>query len=75
MYLSVGRNDLVTVGDRLKHRILILDSNLELKKEIPLNEAKHGLRDPMAVLLDWSKGRMFVADNEWKNQRISIFDF
>ena len=74
VYLSVDGNGFVMVADRYNSRVLLLDSDLEFKREI-LSKEKHGLRNPGRILLDESNGRLFVADNEWNNEQILIFQF
>ena len=75
-YLSVDGNacSFVMVADTMNCRVLLLDSDLQFKREI-LSKESHGLRRPTKILLDESNGRLFVADNELNNQRILIFDF
>lgn len=78
IYLAVDRKSgFVMVTDLWNHRVLLLDSNLEFKREI-LTKRKHGIRLPFRISLDDSNGRLFVADNEWESEidgRILIFDF
>ena len=74
-YLSVDGNGFVMVVDELNHRILLLDRDLEFKREILSKDGKHGLRYPARILLDETNGRLFVADNDSNNQRILNFDF
>ena len=71
-YLSVDVNGFVMVVDRRNSRVLLLDPDLEFKREI-LSKEEHGLRDPSRILLDGIKDRLFVADNEWNDGRILIF--
>lgn len=71
-HLTVDEYGFVMVVDRLNKRVLLLDSDLNLKREI-LSKEKHGLRDPWRILLDESSGLLLVADNELNNERILIF--
>lgn len=71
-HLTVDEYGFVMVVDRLNKRVLLLDSDLNLKREI-LSKEKHGLRDPWKIVLDESSGLLLVADNEWNNARIMIF--
>lgn len=73
-YLAVDGNEFVMVVDRFNSRVLLLDSDLEFKKEI-LSKEKHRLQNPTRILLDESNGRVIIADNEWNNQQILIFQF
>ena len=73
VYLSVVGNGFVMVVDRGNCRVLLLDSDLELKREVLLKES-HGLRRPERILLDESNGRLFVADNDANNQRLLVFN-
>lgn len=61
--ISVSGYGFVMVADRWNCRVLMLDSDLEFRKEI-LSKEKHGLRYPLRILLDESNNRLFVADNE-----------
>ena len=74
IYLSVDGNGYVMVVDWGNCRVLLLDSDLKFKREI-LSRDRHGLQWPERILLDESTGRLFVADNDWNNQRILIFEF
>src|SRR5688572_12359296 len=58
VYLSVDGNGFVMVVDEVNRRVLLLDSDLQLKREI-LSRGKHGLRRPQAIVLDESNGRLF----------------
>ena len=69
-YLSVDGDGFFLVADQMKRRVLLLDSNLEIKREI-LSDKKHGLQHPSRFLLDDSNRRMLLADNG----RILIFRF
>ena len=73
--LAVDRNGFVMVVDQLNNRILLLDSDLEFKREIPWRKAKHRLLDPEKILLDESNGRLLVTEGKWSNAQISIFEF
>ena len=75
VHLSVDGNGFVMVVDRDNNRVLLLDSDLEFKREILSKGEKHGLRRPTRIHLDESNGRLFVADNDSSNQGILIFDF
>lgn len=72
-HLFVDGNGFVFVADYENRRVLLLDSDLEFKTEILSNE-RHGLQCPQKILLDESRGRMFVGHNESCNPRILIFD-
>ena len=73
VHLGVDGNGFVMVAARDSRRVLLLDSQLELKREI-LSKEKHELRRPMRILLDEPNGRLFVADSEWGHDgRILIF--
>jgi hypothetical protein len=71
-YLSVDGSGSVLVADYWNSRVLLLDSNLEFKKEILTY--RHGLRYPNRILLDESNSRFFVSDYEKDNSRILILD-
>lgn len=75
-HLGVDRNGFVMVADRRNSRVLLLDSELELKREILAKDDKLGLRFPQRILLDESNGRLFVADNKLNSEgRVLIFKF
>ena len=74
VYLSFDENGFMMVADQGNRRLLLLDSDLEFKKEV-LSEEKHGLRHPRGIVLDESNGRLLVVDNELNNSRILVFDF
>lgn len=71
-YLAIDRNGFVLVADRDNNRILLLDSDLEFKREI-LSKERHGLRYPERIFLDEPNGRLFVVENDWEEGRILIF--
>ena len=73
--LFVDESGFVMVTDQLKSRVLLLDSDLEFKREILSRKEQHELRRPSNILLDELKGRLFLADNEANNGRVLIFDF
>ena len=72
VYLSVDGNGFVMVADPANCRVLLLDSDLQFKREI-LSRGGHGLglQYPNRILLDESTGRLFVADK----RSILIFEF
>lgn len=73
VYLSVDRSGFVMVADNLNNRILLLDSDLNLRREI-ISEEKYGLRNPSSIVFDEPSGQMFVADNEWNSDgQILVF--
>ena len=72
-YLSVDGNGSIIVADSANRRVLLLDSDMKFKKELLSEE--HGLGYPVRILLDESNDRLFVADNEWNNERILIFNY
>lgn len=73
-YLSVDGTGFVMVSDQLNHRVLLLDSELQFQREV-LSKRKHELQYPERILLDESNGRLFVAENDAKNQRLLVFNF
>ncbi len=74
-YLSVDVNGFVMTIDRRNSRVLLLDSDLKFKRETLSKVDRHGLRDPFRIVQDESNGRLFVADNDSKKERIFVFDF
>ena len=73
--LAVDENGYVMVVDRWNSRVLLLDSNLRFKRVIISNVRNPELRFPWKILVDESTGRLVVADNEWNDGRILIFQF
>jgi len=69
---SVDGNASVMVLDHGNKRVLLLDSDLEVKREIVTKG--HRLQQPWKILLDESNGQLFVVDREWDNQCILVFD-
>src|SRR6218665_1507991 len=70
VYLSVDGNGFVMVADRNNSRVVLLDSDLQFKREI-LSRKRHGLQWPKRILLDESTGRLIVPDYEL----ILVFEF
>ena len=68
---SVDENKFVLVADKSNSRVLLLDSELNYRREILSKEETPALQFPWRTLLDESNGRLFVSDN----QRIFIFQF
>ena len=75
-YLSVDGYGSVMVADEHNSRVLLLDSELNFKREILSKKENQGLSVPRRILLAESNNycRLFVADNEANNQRILVFD-
>ena len=74
-HMFIDGNGFVLVVDRENGRVLLLNSDLEFKREILSKEDKHGLQRPTRIHMDESKSRLYVADNESNNERILIFEF
>ena len=83
-YLSVDVNGFVMVADQVNSRVLLLDSDLEFKREILSRISNSEVRKvpdwrllsfPTKILLDETNGRLFVFDNAPGNPRIVVFDY
>src|SRR6218665_3278410 len=75
--MAIDGNGFVMVLDRGNSRVLLLDSDLQFKKEI-LSKESHGLRSPCGISLDETNGRLFVSNFQSKNKlykcgAISVF--
>jgi len=65
------KNGCVLVADRCNNRIIILNSSLSCERELTLpTDVK--LRDPWAVCLDESRGRLYIS--EYEGERVLVFD-
>lgn len=73
VYLAVDGGGSWMVVDQWNSRVLLLDSNLKYVKEV-LSKEGHGLRRPSRILLDESKGRLLVVDNEWDTTNLILID-
>lgn len=73
-YLAVNESGFMMVADPDNRRVLLLDPDLEFKREI-IFVKKHGFRRPEKILLYEPNGQLLVIDNESNNQRVLIFDF
>src|SRR6218665_848486 len=74
IYMAADENGFVIVIDQKNSRVLLLDIDLEFKREI-LSKENHGLQRPSKILLDEANGQLLVADNEPNKQRILIYNF
>jgi len=81
-YLSVDENGFVMVADRVNSRVLLLNSDLEFKKEILSRNVNFEVQNPRRILLDKDSGLLLVADCKWdylknifSDGRILIYDF
>ena len=68
--IGCGGNHIM-IADQDNNRILLMNSNLELIRELVLSE--HNLEKPFRMCLDRSSGRLFVA--EQGQHRLKIFEF
>jgi hypothetical protein len=69
--LVQGQNGSILIADRCNHRIMILNSSLSRARVLSL-PADGKLDEPWALLLDESRGRLYVG--EYKGRRVLIFD-
>ena len=79
--MVIDENGFVMVVDRKNSRVLLLDSDLQFKREI-LSKERHGLRSPCGICLDETNRRLFVVDSDLKPENkllilapIAVFDF
>ena len=75
VHLSIDGSGSVLVVDQMNSRVLLLDSQLEFKREV-LSKEKHTLRNPSRILMDDSCSQMLLADSKWNSGgRILKFQF
>ena len=73
MHLAMDLEDSIFVADNKNSRVLLLNSNLEFKRE--LLTVKDGFNYPL-ITFDERNGRLFVVSDRWLNQdhKILVFD-
>jgi len=63
-HMAVDRNEFVFVADLNNRRVLLLSSQLTYVRDVVSREQLKW--KPVRVHLDSDRGRLYVADNEWK---------
>lgn len=76
VYMSIDGSGFVMIADHKNCRILLLEKDLDFKREVLSKEKNHLLRYPWRILLDEESGRLFVADNEPNSAgRTLVYEF